>query len=1033
MLNRFYFTILCLLSCVLLQAQHPHEEYYSLGAPLTKKQAKEFLKKYQAMPDTLPCMDNYDSVAEQILLNNEATRLEIVPNIMDTITAQVLIKEAYNGYRAPIYKTVPMEVLTTESYKLLEIVPAIYDSISEKIMTKTSQLVWTKNKAYKGKLTPQCYYPDVQIDTCLWRLVTKAPTYATISKRVLKSPTTTREIQIPAQYITLQKQIVDTEATAKNPLQGQAINIAAEYKTVKKAVVKVPTTTREVEVPAEYTTIRTYKLVKSGQANYPGDYNPPYFGPPKTATTTPQKSLQPGYAPPRSVPPTYYAPTNAQANMPNNQRSTTQAKAPQTPKAPPIEPQMVEAKVTSSKIAEIQQALTNRGYDPGPIDNVLGPKTRQALIQFQKDNNFPVGNLNMEVMRVLLDPPAPPDFYSKVQNKTALDSAYQVMQQQLAEGLINTEQYNQAIHQYNNKRAELLSKYDSPALFAYGKDSIAHFISRKMQYPAEARKYGIEGTVMVKFVVDSTGKAVQPSIEQGVSWDLNQAALQIVEQMPLWKPAIIYGEPSSEEQLLPIKFSLNDKQKPEPITIDGEKYKPIIENEFLTTQQNPLSTFSIDVDNAAYSNARNFIQNGQLPPPDAVRTEEFINYFTYDYPQPQDQHPFSISTEMQRCPWNEQHHLLLIGLQGRNIDLKDIPPANLVFLLDVSGSMSDEMPLLKKSLTLLVEQMRPQDRISIVVYAGASGLVLPPTNGNEQAKIIAALENLHAGGSTAGGAGIKLAYQTARENFLPNGNNRIILVTDGDFNVGITAESELTALIEKERESGVFLTCLGMGRGNYQDARMELLADKGNGNYAYIDGIREAQKVLVAQMGGTLFTIAKDVKLQIDFNPNNIKGYRLVGYENRVMAAQDFDNDKKDAGELGAGHSVTALYEIILHADSKAIPKADTLKYPPTQSKYKQGSGDLLTVKMRYKAPSDSTSQLIEKTLGRMDLRKPISDNFKWASSVAAFALCLRNSQFKGKATFDSILKKANEAIGNDPKGYRKEFISLVEQTQQIK
>ena len=361
-----------------------------------------------------------------------------------------------------------------------------------------------------------------------------------------------------------------------------------------------------------------------------------------------------------------------------------------------------------------------------------------------------------------------------------------------------------------------------------------------------------------------------------------------------------------------------------------EDYDGIVENRFLTVTENALSTFSIDVDAASYSNVRRFLQSGQLPPAGAVRTEEMINYFHYDYPQPKNEDPFSINTEMAACPWNPAHRLVLIGLQGKKIPVENLPASNIVFLIDVSGSMMDEnkLPLVKASMKMLVDQLREQDKVSLVVYAGNAGLVLPATSGANKNAIKDAIDKLEAGGSTAGGQGIQLAYKTAKENFLKGGNNRVILCTDGDFNVGASSDDDLVRMIEEERKSGVFLTVLGYGMGNYKDNKMEKLADKGNGNHAYIDGLSEAKKVLVNEFGGTLFTIAKDVKLQVEFNPAKVQAYRLIGYENRMLNKEDFNNDKKDAGELGSGHTVTALYEVIpVGVKNEFLEKVDKLKY----------------------------------------------------------------------------------------------------------
>ncbi len=465
-----------------------------------------------------------------------------------------------------------------------------------------------------------------------------------------------------------------------------------------------------------------------------------------------------------------------------------------------------------------------------------------------------------------------------------------------------------------------------------------------------------------------------------------------------------------------------------------EQYNHIVENEFRDAFSNPLSTFSIDVDNASYSNIRRFINGGQLPPIDAVRIEEMINYFTYDYPQPKGSHPFSITTELGACPWNSSNQLLLVGLQGKNVATEDLPPSNLVFLLDVSGSMNEpnKLPLVKSAFRLLVNQLRKQDRVSIVVYAGSSGLVLPSTSGSEKEKILDAIERLQAGGSTAGAAGIVLAYQVAKENFIAEGNNRVILATDGDFNVGVSSDGELVRLIEEKRKDGVFLSVLGFGDGNLKDSKMEQLADKGNGNYAYIDNIQEARKVFVGQMAGTLFTIAKDVKIQIEFNPLNVKSYRLVGYENRLLAKEDFSNDKKDAGELGSGHSVTALYEIVPANGDVELHRVDSLKYQLSQPSSRFAS-ELLTLKLRYKMPKDTTSKLIVQTCGtKSEALGETSRNFQFASSVGQFGLLLRDSKFKAAASYERVLSIARESKGDDPEGYRSEFLRLVEAARTI-
>jgi Ca-activated chloride channel homolog len=463
-----------------------------------------------------------------------------------------------------------------------------------------------------------------------------------------------------------------------------------------------------------------------------------------------------------------------------------------------------------------------------------------------------------------------------------------------------------------------------------------------------------------------------------------------------------------------------------------EEYARIQDHAFLDASKNPLSTFSIDVDNASYSNLRRFLHQGQLPYKDAVRTEEMLNYFTYDYPQPAAEHPVSISTELAACPWNPEHRLLHIGLQGRRVPTENLPPSNLVLLIDVSGSMNtpEKLPLVKAGFKLLVEQLRPQDRVAIVVYAGAAGLVLPSTPGSRKDLILDAIENLEAGGSTAGGAGIRLAYKVAQEHFMPEGNNRVILASDGDFNVGVSSTSELERLIEQKRETGVFLTVLGFGYGNLKDARMEKLADKGNGNYAYVDNLLEAKKVFVTEFGGTLFTIAQDVKLQLEFNPARVKAYRLIGYENRALQAEDFNNDRKDAGDMGSGHSVTALYEIVpvIGLSPTTLPSVDPLRYQQVQLAPKATATDeLLTLKLRYKAPRGSKSKLLQTTVADQAVAPAeTSDNFRFSAAVAAFAMLLRESEFKGSATYAGVVELAEGSRGQDPEGYRTEFIKLV-------
>lgn len=464
--------------------------------------------------------------------------------------------------------------------------------------------------------------------------------------------------------------------------------------------------------------------------------------------------------------------------------------------------------------------------------------------------------------------------------------------------------------------------------------------------------------------------------------------------------------------------------------LETENYNPINENGFQIASQTPVTTFSVDVDRAAYSNTRRFLNSGQMPPADAVRIEEMINYFDYDYAEPSGAHPLAVYTEMTESPWNPGLKLLHIGLQAKTLPTKSLPASNLVFLIDVSGSMSDQnkLPLLKQAFKLLVDQLRPQDKISVVVYAGAAGEILPPTSGSEKMKIKEALDALEAGGSTAGGAGIELAYKLAKNNFIKDGNNRVILATDGDFNVGISSEGDLQRLIEKKRNEGIFLSIMGFGMGNYKDSHIETLADKGNGNYAYIDNIQEARKEFVSEFGGTLFTVAKDVKIQIEFNPRHVQAYRLIGYENRALKNEEFHDDKKDAGEMGSGHTVTALYEIVpAGASSSYLSKTDALKYQKPDLSDVGKTDELLTLKIRYKKPDSNKSILFDYPV--KNVSKPIaacSENLRFASAVAEFGLLLRDSEFKGKANYQNIVTRTKTALGKDEEGYRSEFVQLV-------
>lgn len=473
---------------------------------------------------------------------------------------------------------------------------------------------------------------------------------------------------------------------------------------------------------------------------------------------------------------------------------------------------------------------------------------------------------------------------------------------------------------------------------------------------------------------------------------------------------------------------------------NAESYAPIVENEFLSPTAEPLSTFGIDVDTASYTNVRRFLDQGRLPPADAVRIEELINYFRYDDPQPAGGVPFSVNLEAGPCPWKPAHRLVRIGLKAKEIDRRERPPTSLVFLLDVSGSMKSEnkLPLVKAAMEMLVDSMTENDRIAIVTYSGNAGLALDSTTGDRQTEIRRAIRKLQANGSTNGESGIRLAYQKAVEQFLPEGANRVILCTDGDFNVGISADDELVQVIERQARSGVFLSVFGFGMGNLKDSKLEKLADRGNGHYAYVDDYREARRVFVEEMTGTLYTVAKDVKLQIEFNPATVGAYRLIGYENRVMAAQDFDDDRKDAGDVGAGHSVTALYEII-PVDQLQQPKSQPLKYqksPEPEQPPKPAvahSGELLTLALRYKQPDGDKSVRQEFPLAdnRDRTARPSSD-FDWSAAVAAFGMILRNSEHRGTADFGLVHELAKRAVGSDESGRRREFVAMVERAWQL-
>lgn len=473
-----------------------------------------------------------------------------------------------------------------------------------------------------------------------------------------------------------------------------------------------------------------------------------------------------------------------------------------------------------------------------------------------------------------------------------------------------------------------------------------------------------------------------------------------------------------------------------PSGMNTEEYSEIQEIGFKDTVNNPLSTFSIDVDTASYTNLRKNLNYGIIPEADAVRIEEMLNYFDYDYEEPSGYVPFSINTEIGKCPWNQENYLLMVGIQGKRVDKEELPKSNLVFLIDVSGSMDepDKLPLLKNAFSKLVEALGENDRISIVVYAGSTGVVLDSVRGSAKDMILDAIDNLQAGGSTGGAAGIDLAYRLAEDNFIEGGNNRVILATDGDFNVGASSVEDLEKIIEEKRESGIFLSVMGFGTGNLKDNKMETLADKGNGNYSYIDGSKEAKKVLVDEMAGTLLTIAKDVKIQLEFNPYSVAGYRLIGYENRALADEDFKNDAIDAGELGAGHTVTAVYEIVPVGATSAT-KSD-LKYQTQDTEVNtEYRNEISEIRLRYKDPEGEKSKEIKQVVSFQNTPvngKEFSEDFYFAAAVAEFGMILRNSEYKGDATIDSVMKLAEKGLGDDENGYRLEFMELVDTYEEL-
>ena len=513
-----------------------------------------------------------------------------------------------------------------------------------------------------------------------------------------------------------------------------------------------------------------------------------------------------------------------------------------------------------------------------------------------------------------------------------------------------------------------------------------------------------------------------PRVDQRASKDARGAVAELAVPPPASAPASIVG--GAGRPYYPDALARSRHAAP----FNTEAYDSIDENPVRRVAVDPLSTFSIDVDTASYANVRRFLTGGSLPPAGAVRIEELINYFRFTYPQPAGNAPFSVTTELTECPWNPEHKLALIGLQGRDVSVENQPARNLVFLIDVSGSMNspDKLPLVRHGLRMLVETLTARDRVAIVVYAGSSGLVLPSTSGDRKMRMHEAIANLEAGGSTNGAQGIELAYRVASEQFVRGGINRVILATDGDFNVGVTSQDALVRLIEERRASGVFLSVLGVGTGNLKDSTMEKLADKGNGNYSYLDSLHEARKVLVEQAGGTLFTIAKDVKLQLEFNPRTVEGYRLIGYENRMLRHEDFNDDKKDAGEIGAGHSVTALYEIVPAGVAMDTPSVDPLKYQAPPSRPAGASSDeLLTVKLRYKAPDGDESRLISATVGTRV--QTMTANVGFASAVAEVGMLLRQSKHAPAASYSAAVARARRFRQDDAEGYRAEFVKLAE------
>ncbi len=565
---------------------------------------------------------------------------------------------------------------------------------------------------------------------------------------------------------------------------------------------------------------------------------------------------------------------------------------------------------------------------------------------------------------------------------------------------------------------------ESNAREAIGKVQAAHESLSQLRGEVEGLRADILSSLATR---DTALKSLAEKTDTAYAVGLSKADLQ--------KQAELVAEQLAAANEVLRKIKLESGQGPGQ---GGDQYVRLIENPFQAVKDHPLSTFSIDVDTASYANVRRFLmQENRLPPPDAVRIEELVNYFDFDYSGPTSDVPFASHIEVAACPWAPEHRLVRVALKGHEIQTNQRPASNLVFLLDVSGSMSsaDKLPLLQAGMKLLAGQLSENDRVAIVVYAGSEGLVLPSTVGDQRAKVLDAIDRLKSGGSTNGGAGIELAYKVAQEHFIEGGVNRVILCTDGDFNVGTTSTGALERIVEEKARSGVFLSVLGFGRGNLNDAMMETISNKGNGNYAYIDGITEAQKVLVEQMGGTLIAIAKDVKIQVEFNPMQVAAYRLIGYENRMLAAEDFNDDKKDAGEIGAGHTVTALYELVPAGGKVELPDVDPLKYQvaPKRNKNKEVAGEMLTLKLRYKQPDGDTSELLEFPVSDGDASfSESSPDLQFAAAVASFGMLLRGSQYRGMSSYDAVLEIAESAKGDDKHGYRAEFVQIVEQAKPL-